>query len=189
MTRVWRGGSINGTRRAGSGSGSALSPAVPTAQGSHISRLLGRGEERVAGLGQGDFELSQGGDGLAELLPEGAVAMRERSVVGQGFPIDRKMAFDLLPGTLDVTWFPGGGEAPDPPSAVPPIGPLLLARDASSAEQVAERQPVPVPAVAEQACIVEPAGGFHGGDLFAPLPLEAFLQVKVDGKDVGHGGL
>ena len=64
---------------------------------------------------------------------------------------------------------------------------LLLACDASGAQQSAQRQAVLV--VSQKAGFVEPARGLGRADIVAPVLFEPFLQMKIDGVEIGHDSL
>lgn len=67
------------------------------------------------------------------------------------------------------------------------VGALLLTRNASSAQEIAERQPVFL--VGQQTGLVEPSRGLGRADFVAPVAFEPFLQMKIDGVEIGHESL
>ena len=60
----------------------------------------------------------------------------------------------------------------------------FLTRDAPRAKEVAEGWTA-LP-VAEETRLAQLPRGLDGADLIAPFPLEAFLEMKVDGVEVVH---
>ena len=117
----------------------------PLGKGCMIVRLpkggrpLARREERVAGGGQNVLQVSEGRDRLAEFLPEDGRPPIHRPVGRQRVTIDGQTAAQPFAGVTDRDGVAGRREAPDEPRAIFLVGALFLTRDASGAQEFAER--------------------------------------------------
>ena len=103
------------------------------------SRVFGGGEERIAGRCQGALEISEGRDRLPEFLPEDGRTLVHRPVGGEVGSVDGQTATQLFAGLTDRVGVAGCRDAADEPGAVLTVRALLLASDASGAQQSAQR--------------------------------------------------